>query len=81
MTRETYLRLLARKIGYEHLIEMDTREAEILLKSQGKEVTIAEWNQREEYMDDGIYVENQVNLVSRNSKVWSVCLAYDNSVI
>lgn len=72
---------MARKIGYEHLIGMSTEEAKKLLESQEKEVTVAQWNQREQYMEDGIFVENQVNLISKDDKVWAVSLAYDNAII
>lgn len=81
MNRQDYYKLMARKVAYEHLIGMNTMQAKQLLESQGKEVTIAQWNQREEYMEDGIFVENQVNLISKDDKVWSVSLSYDNAVI
>lgn len=81
MNRQDYFRIMAQKIGYDHLMGMSTQEAKTLLESQGKEVTVATWNQREEYLEDGIFVENQVNLVSKDDKVWAVSLSYDNAII
>jgi hypothetical protein len=81
MNRQDYFQIMARKIGYDHLLGMSTQEAKTLLESQGKEVTIAPWNQREDYLEDGIFVENQVNLVSKDDTVWAVSLGYDNAII
>lgn len=81
MDREIYNRLMARKIGYEHLIGHSEQDARDLLTIKKKSVTVAYWNREEKYLEDGIFVEDQINLVIKDGKVWSVSPSYDNAVL
>lgn len=72
---------MAQKIGWEFLIGMDEKTAKDVLTMKKKSVTVAYWNAEEQYMEDGIFVEDQINLVIKDGKVWSVSPSYDNSIL
>lgn len=77
MTREEYNKLIAKKCGFEELIGMNLDDAIKVLKKNNKTYTTVAWNPKETYIEDGIYVENQVNMVIKDGKVWAIYSSYE----